>query len=80
MEMFLLRYISLFICIFPHCYGRRGYSQDYAKVSFDNMIVCTEKKNNLAAHTDIYFFLMERPPWSPDFPSVSYYLIYVSFH
>lgn len=79
-RIYLLRYVSLFICIFPHCYGRRGYSQDCATVSFDNMIVHWKKKSCSSYWGFFLFFLMERPPWSPDFPSVSYYLIYVSFH
>lgn len=44
-RIYLLWYVSLFICIFPHCYGRRGYSQDCATVSFDNMIVHWKKKS-----------------------------------
>lgn len=80
-RIYLLWYVSLFICIFPHCYGRRGYSQDCATVSFDNMIVHWKKKIlQLILGFFCLFFLMERPPWSPDFPSVSYYLIYVRFH
>lgn len=43
-RIYLLWYVSLFICIFPHCYGRRGYSQDCATVSFDNMIKNDLKK------------------------------------
>lgn len=81
-RIYLLWYVSLFICIFPHCYGRRGYSQDCATVSFDNMIKNDFKKilQLILGFFCLFFFLMERPPWSPDFPSVSYYLIYVRFH